>query len=485
MDVHVSLVGRRDLAGEIYRQLRAAILDGRLRGGERLPPSREMALRLGVSRTTVGVAYDRLISEGFADARTGSGTFVSRQIATRDARRRRHFPGALRPRRIWDSVVPLGHWRDVDFDFRTGIPDARLFPFETWRALVARQLRPLAVGRGGYGDPAGHEGLREAISRHVSTARGVRAVADDVVVTNGTQQAVDVIARVLLNPGDRVAVEDPGYPPPRRLFQTLGLRVTGVPVDHEGLVVDAIPDGTRLVYVSPSHEFPLGTSMSLRRRMALLDWACEHDAAIVEDDYDSEFRFGGRPIEPLQMLDASGRVIYVGSFSKTTLAILRLGFVIVPPSLRAATRAAKFVADWHTSLPTQAAMASFIDSGLFARHVRRMRSIYHARHERITAIVERDFADELRIVPSSVGLHLAVLARSATVDDITAVVRRASAAGVECHPLSMFSAGDSPRVGLALGYGAIEADRIEEGLARLRRGFNRGAGASGRTAATA
>ena len=234
-------------------------------------------------------------------------------------------------------------------------------------------------------------------------ARGVHAVADDVIVTNGTQQAVDVIARVMLNPGDRVAVEDPGYSPARRLFQTLGAKVSGVPVDAEGLVVDAIPNETRLVYVSPSHQFPLGTSMSLRRRMALLAWARAHDGAILEDDYDSEFRFGGRPIEPVQMLDTSGRVIYVGSFSKTTLATLRLGFVIVPPSLRAATRAAKFVTDWHTSLPTQAAMAGFIDSGLFARHVRRMRTVYRARHERVVQVIGRDFADDFRVVPHRSG----------------------------------------------------------------------------------
>jgi len=485
MDVHVSLVGRRDLAGEIYRQLRSAILDGRLRGGERLPPSREMALGLSVSRTTVGVAYDRLISEGFAVARTGSGTFVSRQVSTTPVPRRRGTPGALRPRRVWDEVAPLGHWRETDFDFRPGIPDASLFPYETWRALMARQLRPLAVGRGGYADPAGHDGLREAISRHVGTARGVRALAEDVIVTNGTQQAVDVVARVLLNPGDRVAVEDPGYPPPRWLFQTLGAKVTGVPVDAEGLVVDAIPRDARMVYVSPSHQFPLGTSMSLRRRMALLAWAREHDAAIVEDDYDSEFRFGGRPIEPLQMLDTSGRVIYIGTFSKTTLATLRLGFVIVPPSIRAAARAAKFVTDWHTALPTQAAMAGFIESGLFARHIRRMRAVYLARHEQIVQLIARDFADDLRVVPSSVGLHIAALARSAGVDEITEVVRRASAAGVECQPLSMFAAGEAPRAGLVLGYGAIAEARIEEGLARLRRCFDRAAGASTRPAATA
>lgn len=204
-------------------------------------------------------------------------------------------------------------------------PDAALFPYQSWRRLLARQLRPTTVGAGAYGDPAGHPGLREAIARHIGLARGVQAGAEEVVVTNGTQQAVDLVARVLLAPGDRVAVESPGYGPPRRLMASLGAEVVGVPVDDQGLVVEAIPPRTRLVYVTPSHQFPLGMAMSLPRRLALLVWAERHDAAVVEDDYDSEFRYGGRPIEPLQTLDPRGRVIYVGSFSKTLLATLRLG----------------------------------------------------------------------------------------------------------------------------------------------------------------
>jgi GntR family transcriptional regulator/MocR family aminotransferase len=473
MDVHVSLVGRRDLAGETYRQLRAAILDGRLRPGERLPPSRELAGRLNVSRTTVNVAYDRLISEGFASARVGSGTFVTRHVAPGRRPRAGASGNALRPRAIWDAIpLPTGLWRDAELDLRAGIPDARLFPYETWRRLIARQFRPASVGRGGYGDPEGHLGLREAIARHIGTSRGVRATAEDLVITNGTQQAVDVVARVLLEPGDRVAVEDPGYSAPRRLFASLGARISGVPVDAEGIVVDAIPPGVRLVYVSPSHQFPLGMSMSLARRMALLAWAERHDAAIVEDDYDSEFRFDGRPIEPLQTLDTSGRVIYVGSFSKSMLATLRIGFIVVPASLRRAAQAAKFVTDWHTSLPTQAALARFIDQGLFARHIRRMRTVYRARHEAITSGVPEILGDGFEIIPSSVGLHLAAIARAASVEQVSAGVRRASAAGVACLPLSMTAVGAAARPGVILGYGAITADEIPEALRRLRRAFD-------------
>jgi GntR family transcriptional regulator / MocR family aminotransferase len=471
VEVHVSLVGRKDLTGEIYRQLRRAILDGRLPSGGRLPPTRDLARRLSVSRTTVTVAYDRLAGEGFLTTRVGAGTFVGDglQGATHPAGR---TGGALRPRPVWDSItVPTLAEHEAEFDFRPGIPDARLFPYQTWRRLLARELRPDAVGSGGYADPAGHPGLRQAIARHIGVARGVQTTAEDVVVTNATQQAVDVVARVLLAPGDRVAVEDPCYGPPRRLLASLGARVTGVPVDDQGLVVDAIPPRTRLVYVTPSHQFPLGMSMSLPRRMGLLAWARRHDAAIVEDDYDSEFRYGGRPLEPLQTLDTGGRVVYVGSFSKTMLATLRLGFVVAPASLRGAVRAAKFVTDWHSPLPTQAALAGFIEQGYLARHVRKLRGVYQARHQQIVTTLTHQFADHLQVLPAAAGLHLTATAPGASSGELAVVLRRASAAGVELLPLSMFGVDTPTQPGLVLGYGAIPTERIGEGLRRLRRCF--------------
>jgi GntR family transcriptional regulator/MocR family aminotransferase len=299
----------------------------------------------------------------------------------------------------------------------------------------------------------------------------VQAGAEVVVVTNGTQQAVDLVARVLLAPGDRVAVESPGYGPPRRLLASLGAEVVGVPVDDHGLVVEAIPPRTRLVYVTPSHQFPLGVAMSLPRRLALLAWAERHDAAVVEDDYDSEFRYGGRPIEPLQTLDPSGRVIYVGSFSKTLLATLRLGFLVAPASLVAAVRNAKFLADWHTPLPTQAALADFIDQGLFARHLRRMRAVYQQRHEQIVESLADRFADHLKLVPSSAGLHVTATAPTSTPEELQAVLDRASAASVALQPLSMFDHGPPSQPGIVVGYGAIATADIEEGLGRLRRCF--------------
>jgi GntR family transcriptional regulator / MocR family aminotransferase len=471
VDLHISLDGRPHLTDAIYRQLRDGILEGRLKPGDRLPPSRELARQLAVSRSTVTVAYDRLMSEGYTDSRVGAGTYVSHDLLPRPTRIPLR-PSALRPRPIWDEVpLPKAFSRPAEFDFRAGIPDARLFPYDTWRRLQTRELRRSSVGKGAYGHPAGDPELRAGIAGHVALGRGVRARADDIVVTNGTQQAFDVVARALLAPGDVVAVEDPGYPTVRLLLASLGARIAPVPVDDEGMDVAALPDDARLVVVTPSHQFPLGVAMSLRRRLALVDWAEEHDAAVIEDDYDSEFRLGGRPIEPLQGLDPNGRVIYVGTFSKTMLATLRLGFVVVPGALRHAVQAAKFVSDWHTAIPTQRALAAFIAEGWFARHLRRMRPIYRERHRRIVEILERDFADALRPVPAAAGLHVCAVAREMDVEELERAMARAADAGVATHALASMAARPPGRPGLILGYGAIATEHIDEGMRRLRAAF--------------
>jgi GntR family transcriptional regulator / MocR family aminotransferase len=472
IEVHVSLVGRKDITNEIYRQLRAAILDGRLKSGDRLPPTRELAARLSVSRTTVMDVYDRLYSEGYTESRAGSGTRVSRELL-RVPTPAAPPSGALRARRHWASVaITRAFEGPVEFDFRAGTPDTRLFPFETWRRLQAREWRRSAPGIRGYGQPAGDPGLREAIAAQVAVGRGIRTRSEDIIVTNGTQQGADIVARALLAPGDLVAVEDPGYGPPRRLFESLGLRIAGVRVDTEGLVVDELPSDARLVFVSPSHQFPLGTSMSLPRRLALIAWAEGHDAAILEDDYDTEFRFSGRPIEPLQLLDSTGRVIYVGTFSKSLLPALRVGFLVVPQSIRDAIEAAKFVTDWHTSVPTQRTLASFITDGSFGRHVRRMRIVYRERHDRIMTILRRDLPEELEVLPASAGVHISALARTRSVDQLASVAKRALGAGVLVQLLASFAVGEVKRSGLLLGYGAIATEHIDEGLRRLTASFD-------------
>lgn len=471
MDIHIKLIGSTDLTGDIYRQLRAAILSSRLKPGEVLPPTRELASRLSVARTTVSVAYERLIAEGLAVSKVGSGTYVANAASTEPVVPQRGR-AVLRARVPWDSVrVPTELWREAKYDFRAGVPETRLFPFKTWRRLLAREMRadPATTL---YGNPIGHRSLREAIVRHVAISRGIRASADDLVITNGTQQAIDLIARVLLGPGECVCVEDPSYATPRRLLAALGLNVRGVPVDSEGLIVDAIPREARLIYVSPSHQFPLGMSMSPRRRAALLAWANDANGAIIEDDYDSEFRFGGRPIEPLHSLDTNGRVIYVGSFSKTIFPALRLGFVIAPPSLQLALRNAKYLVDWNSPAANQAAMARFIEEGYFARYLRRMRKVYERRHRCIAELLERHLDGELEVLSSSVGLHVAALARKASVERIEHIVRAASASGFECTPLALYAVTERKLAGLVLGYGAIDVERMEEGLAILRTAFD-------------
>jgi GntR family transcriptional regulator / MocR family aminotransferase len=471
VDVHVSLDGRRDITGQVYAQLREAIVGGALRPGDRLPATRELAERLAVSRTTVTVAYDRLMGEGFLVAQIGAGTFVSDDVGV--AAPAEGAPeGALRPRPVWSTVrMPFLPSPGVKYDFRCGLPDVGRFPFDVWRRLLGRHMNLTEVGRVMYGEPAGHPALRAAIARHLGVSRAVRASADDIIVTNGIQQALDLVARVLVAPGERVAVEDPGYPPARSLLDTLGLDVASVPVDAEGIVVDAIPAETRAVLVTPSHQFPLGHTMSLRRRVALLRWAEAHDAAIIEDDYDSEFRFAGRPIEPLQNLDTSGRVLYTGSFSKTLLPSLRLGFVVVPASLRPAMHAAKYVTDWSSSTPQQLALAELIDRGWFARHLRAMRTLYRERHRMISTLLDEQFSGVLRVVPSGAGLHLSAVAEGMSAEECTAVVHGAAARGVAAYSLGAFGLLEPQVGGVVIGYGAIQRDDIPAGLEELRAAF--------------
>jgi GntR family transcriptional regulator / MocR family aminotransferase len=472
MDIHVTLKGRGDLTARIYRQLFDAVLDGRLRPGERLPATRELARRLDVSRNTVALAYERLVAEGVLTSRVGAGTFVRREAVGPTRSRRASSGGAVQPRPLWTVIPEPPPIRPPSiYDFRAGFPDATMFPFTVWRRQVARVLRPGTLDWGRYGEPGGHPDLRAAIARHIGISRSVRASADDVIVTQGAQQALDLIGRVVLDPGDTVAVEEPGYPPARLLFRTQGAHVVGVPVDDEGLVISRIPKAARLVYVTPSHQFPLGTRMSLPRRAALLTWAQQRNAIVIEDDYDSEFRFEGRPLDPLQMLDTSGRVVYVGSFSKVLLPTLRIGFLVAPASLRAAFRAAKQLTDWHGEAATQAALARLIDDGLLARHIRVVAREYATRHAMISEAIGRDFREWLQLIPSAAGLHVAALAAPGVSIDLKQVVRGAEAWGILLRTVAHFSSQKRTPDGLVIGYGAIATTGIEEGLKRLRRSF--------------
>jgi len=492
------------LSARIYRQLLDAILDGRLRPSSRLPPTRDLARRLAVSRNTVAVAYERLIAEGFVSGRVGAGTFVSAQPQPlgRGAQTRHAPAGAgVHPRKLWESMPALAGMSGpssgavaIPYDFRAGVPDSKLFPLTSWRRLVARELRPQAARGAIYGDPAGHAGLRAAIARFIGISRSVRAAADDVIVTHGAQQALDLIGRVLIDPGANgngtvVAVEEPGYPPARAVFRSHGARVVPVPVDDEGLVVSAIPPAARLVYVTPSHQFPLGTVMSLQRRAALLAWAERREAVIIEDDYDTEFRFEGRPLDPVQSLDRSGRVLYVGTFSKVMLPTLRVGFLIAPASLQPALRLAKQLTDWYGELPTQAALARFIDDGLLARHIRKAGREYAERRTRIANALQRDFSEWLELVPSAAGLHLTarVRAKVRARFDLETILARAAANGVNLTTLARYYTEPSitSPAGLLIGYGAIATQKVDEGMRRLAAAFTNAPTATSRRASPA
>lgn len=465
MELHISLSRRGALGRELYQQLRLAILDGRLPAGAALPASRELAARLAISRNTVLGAYQRLAAEGFLRAQVGSGTFVAEGAAA----------GAPRRAPVHSPLVAAAGWRALAqeprppaaarYDFRLGAPDPALFPWAAWRGALACQLRGRRLDDG-LGAPAGEPTLRRAVARHLSVSRGVRAGADDVVITSGAQQAFDLVARVLLAPGTCAAVEDPGYPPARHALAAAGARVVPVPVDAEGLVVDALPDAARLVYVTPSHQFPLGVPMSLARRQALLAWAERRGAAILEDDYDSELRLDGRPLEPLQSLDRAGRVLYVGTFSKVLSPSLRLGFLIAPTALVPALAAARAVSDGFGAVAPQRALAALIDDGELARHVRRLIARYRERRDLLASAMERHLGGRAQRWPASAGLHLAASLRGRVrLDDALA---RARQAGVAVESLERYYLGRSSPM-LALGYGLIQPADLDEGVRRLAR----------------
>ena len=460
----------RDLLRSLHRQLRAAIVEGRLQAGIRLPPTRAFAKALGVSRNTAVAAYDLLLSEGYVEARRGAGTFVT------DLRPRIERPKASQadaeadmrlapPWRGWRPVSEYCSGRDFRYDFIAGVPDMR-FPFDIWQRLSTRATRRVARRRVQERDPAGEHALREAIANHVSFVRAVACAPDDIVVTGGARQAIDLIARILVTPGSTVAaVEDPGYGPTRRSLEAAGATIVPVPVDGEGIVVDRLPQAARIVCVTPSHQFPLGVAMSAARRSKLLDFAASHGAVIVEDDYDSEFRHDQLPLDALQTLDRSATVFYVGTFSKSMFPELRVGFVVVPRWARYALTLAKQLNDWHCPLITQLALADFIAEGHLARHVRKMRRIYSERRSVLSSAIALHFGDRLVPLPAHAGVHMAATG----LFDEQALVASAEAAAIRVEDIARYAITDIVQRGLVFGFGAIETCDIEPAIRSLAR----------------
>jgi GntR family transcriptional regulator / MocR family aminotransferase len=470
MELHVVINGRKDLAGQLYQQLREAIESGRLAPGTQLPPSRLLAEQLGISRKTISDTYAVLTYENFLVGRIGSGTFVNTRVPiTRRKQTPTDFASAEVIQRWQALQSPLRHPSlegTARCDFIGGATNKNQFPEEEWRRCTQYALRQISTSRGYYSQPEGLPALREAIARHISFSRGVNCVDADVVVCNGAQQALDLICRVLIEPGNIIAMEDPGYSPARLLFSAQGAKVVGVPVDSEGIRVDLIPEGTRLIYVTPSHQFPLGMPMSQARREALLEKAQSLGAIIIEDDYDSEFRYEGRPTDSLQSMDERGVVAYVGTFSKTLLPELRLGYAVLPPAIISAVIAAKQLSDWHTSTLPQWALAKFIADGYLLKHIRRCHGIYASRRDRILTRMNSDLAPWFDVVPSTAGFHMALLCTVPV--NIALLIELGRKVEIGLYSLAPFFYQADVKPGLLLGFGAIETLDIDPGLDRLK-----------------
>ena len=470
MELHIVIDGRKDLAGQLYRQLNDAIRSGRLAPGQQLPPTRLLAGQLGLSRKTVAVAYSRLTLDKLLVGRVGAGSFVQAPPARRAPRQKRTALASADIVRKWDSMpTPLRHPQPEGrsrYEFIGGCATPGHFPMDEWRRCVMYALRQDAALRGRYADAEGLPVLRAAIARHIAFARGVVCTAASVVVTNGAQQALDLLGRVLLEPGCLVAVEDPGYPAAQQLFASQGARIAAIPVDGEGMLVQQIPDGTRLIYVTPAHQFPLGMPMSVARRRALLARARDIGAIIIEDDYDSEFRYEGRPADSLQSMDKDGIVVFVGTFSKVMLPELRMGYMVLPAALLNAVLTVKHLTDWHTGTMNQHALAKFIGDGYLQKHIRRCHAIYATRRERLQTLFATLLAPWFELIPATAGFHLAALCKKDI--DIGLLLRLARRADVGLYALAGFYAGAPARQGLFLGYGAIDTLDIEPALTRMR-----------------
>ena len=432
---------------QVYEQIRVAILTGRVRSHQRLPASRQLAQSLGISRTTVTQSYDQLISEGYLETRQGAGTFVCARVPDEMLQAERGKEGVGRlfgkassdfrlssygrhlqktEQRTEQGAQDRADAEGCELSFQYGIPAMDLFPVQQWRRLLGRHATVGTSWMNYSKEPMGYEPLRAQIAQYVSQTRAVRCEPDQVLVTSGTQQALGLIMRLLIDVGDAIAIENPGYLSARRIFISSGATIVPVPVDSEGLKIEGSEGlgalsassphhssskqpSPKLVYVTPSHQFPTGVLMSLSRRLALLQWAQQTNGLIIEDDYDSEFRYSGRPVPALQGLDGDNRVLYLGTFSKVMFPGLQLGYIVLPPALIPVFRRAKWLSDRQSSLIHQQALTDFISEGHLAKHVRRMRSIYEGRRRSLVESLSQiaaDLPNQIEILGDESGLHV-------------------------------------------------------------------------------
>ncbi|MGR3994249.1 MocR-like pyridoxine biosynthesis transcription factor PdxR [Pseudomonas sp. 1121_17] len=487
----------RGLSLQLYQALRARVLDGRLSSGTRLPASRDLAKVLALSRNSVMRAYDQLYAEGYIETRVGDGTYVSRLPKLSTEVSTGLYPGlstglsTIVHKSTEDlssnasSSVPLDRLKNHHLPmprngppraFRVGVPAFDLFPFDVWAKLHAGFWRNPDPARLGYGDPAGELQLRELIAAYLRQSRGISCTAGQIVITSGAQQAITLCAQLLVQPGQAVAVENPGYRAAGHAFAIAGGQVKGVPVDAEGLDCARLEQllDCRVAYVTPAHQYPTGVTMSLARRLQLLAWAERSDGWIIEDDYDGEYRYSGAPLAPLAALDQQGRVLYVGTFGKIAFPALRLGYLVLPQSLVEPFSQARALAVRHSEVGTQSVMAQFMALGHFQRHIRRMRRAALSRRDVLKAGWPTTVAGLGTMPEVAAGLHVMVPVDNFAREQELVVL--AEAAGVEVNPLSGYWLADSDepvdnRAGLVLGFAAVPEAQIADAVMRLRKAW--------------
>jgi GntR family transcriptional regulator/MocR family aminotransferase len=466
---------------QLYEWFRRSILAGQLKPGQRVPSTRNLAAELKVSRIPVSSAYEQLRAEGYLEAFVGAGTCVVRSIPAdalqptfgkiRDASRPVSKSKAPRlvSRRVALMRVPAQTWSNKLVAFRMSLPALEHFPTGVWSKLVNRHSRRPTRQALAYGDAMGYMPLREAIAEYLGAVRAVRCKPSQILVTTGSQQGLQLSAHVLLDANQSVWIEEPGYPGTRQALIMAGVQLVPIPVDHDGLnVMEGIRQGAdaRAVFITPSHQYPLGVTMTATRRMQLLNWAARSGAWIIEDDYDSEYRLGGRPIPSLQGLDTGERVIYIGTFSKVMFPALRLGYMVVPNDLVDAFSTARDATDQFSSTLYQAVMADFIREGHFARHIRRMRMLYLERRTALVEAIQNQLKDRLEVIGAEAGMHLAALLPPGISD--VAISKKAAEIGISAMPLSSCYLKTPVRSGLILGYGGTDASQIRDGMRKLR-----------------
>ncbi|MBX7172302.1 MAG: PLP-dependent aminotransferase family protein [Pyrinomonadaceae bacterium] len=467
---------------QIYDSIRQLILHGKLQPKTQLPATRLLAKQLNVARMTIINAYEQLFAEGYLESKTGSGTFVA-------ARLPEDFLNAEKPQKkqteTTNRTFKLSNFGDYlahngerilrpyntqnILPFRHGIPAIDEFPFEIWSKILQKQLKSANSKIFSYGDIQGFPPLREAIANHLYQSRGVFCTAEQIIITNGTQQTLDLIGSVFLSKNDEICLEDPTYFGARDVFSAIGAKLIPVSVDKEGFELEEAKTKSRnprLIYVTPSHQYPLGMTMSLARRMNLLEWARETESFIIEDDYDSEYRYAARPLASLQGLDRHGSVIYIGTFSKTVFPALRLGFLVAPKDLVEVFKTAKALRDWHSPQIDQAVLAEFISDGHFTKHLRKMRGIYQKRQQVLVEEAQKHLKGMLEILPATSGMHLIGWLPEG-VDDWQ-IFQAARKENLQLTPISASCLEQKLRGGFFIGYTAFNEIQIKEGIKKLR-----------------